>query len=308
MGNIVVVGSANTDLTVQVPQLPGPGETVLGSDFHQAAGGKGANQAVAAARAGGSVSFVGCVGEDAFGRQALQDLGKEDIDTEHVFTAKGVPTGVALITVDETGENSIAVAAGANAELTPERLARAQATLAAADVLLVQLEVPLETVEAAVRAASEHGAAVVLDPAPAQPLGRALLERVSVLTPNAAEAEQLAGARVDREAGPQALAATLHAQGAGGVIVTQGTSGAFVAGGIEGRQEQVPGRNVEATDATAAGDVFSGTLAVALAEGRPLSEAARFANAAAALSVTVRGAQPSVPHREAIETALKVHA
>lgn len=297
-----MVGSSNTDLTVRVAELPRPGETVLGGEFYRTAGGKGANQAVAAARAGGRVSFVGCVGEDAMGRQALRNLAEEGIDTEHVFAAAEAPSGVALIMVDADGENSIAVAPGANAELLPERLGEAKKVIAEADVLIAQLETPIETVERAVQTAAEGGATVVLNPAPAQPLERKVLRHVSVLTPNAAEAEGLTGVEVDGKSGLQEAAARLHSQGVETVVVTLGARGVYLSGAAG--EELVPGLQVEANDTTAAGDVFNGALAVALSEGRSLPEAAHFANTAAALSVTVRGAQCSVPLREDIDAVL----
>lgn len=302
MGNIVVVGSSNTDLTVQVTELPRPGETVLGGEFYRTAGGKGANQAVAAARAGGHVSFVGCVGEDAMGRQALRNLTEEGIDTEHVVATAEAPSGVALIMVDAHGENSIAVAPGANAMLRSEILSEAKKVIAEADVLIAQLETPIESVERAVQTAAEGGATVILNPAPAQPLERKVLKHVSVLTPNAAEAEQLTGIAMDREEGLRKAASRLRAQGVERVLITLGPRGVFLSHAAG--DEFVPGLQVQTIDTTAAGDVFNGALAVALSEGHSLLEAVHFANTAAALSVTVRGAQRSVPLRRDIDAAL----
>lgn len=296
MGKIVVVGSSNTDMVVTVPALPRPGETVLGGAFYTAAGGKGANQAVAAARAGGAVTFVAAVGDDAFGAQALDGFRAAGIDTTLVFTLPEVPSGVALILVDERGENSIAVASGANALLRPHHIEQARAAIAEADVMLVQLETPLETVAAAVGLAAQHGTRVILNPAPAQPLADALLRQVSVLTPNTTEAALLTGLPLDAE--PGTVATALQARGVETMLITLGAAGVYLAA-AEGR-EHLPAFAVAAVDTTGAGDVFNGTLAVALAEGQPLREAARFACAAAALSVTRRGAQPSAPHRDAI--------
>ncbi|HET8655363.1 MAG TPA: ribokinase [Longimicrobiaceae bacterium] len=302
MGKIVVVGSSNTDMIVNVREMPRAGETVLGGTFFMAAGGKGANQAVAAARAGGDVTFVGCVGADLFGRQAVQQLTDDGIDTGFVFTEEGAASGVALILVDGTGENSIAVAAGANAMLRPAHLVRAEPAIRAADALVLQLETPLETVEAAARMAAERGVKVILNPAPAQPLDRELLRHVSILTPNETEAEALTGVGIGDDASLNEAASVLLSAGPDAVLITLGAHGVFVA--TAGVRERVPGIGVRAVDTTAAGDVFNGALAAALTEDRPLLEAVRFANAAAALSVTRLGAQPSVPHREEISSLL----
>ena len=306
MPKIVVVGSSNTDFTVQVSRMPEPGETVLGGAFHQAAGGKGANQAVAAARADGDVAFVACVGEDALGDQAIQGFVDDGIDVAHVVRTSEAASGVALILVDERGENSIAVAPGANAALTPTHLEKAERLIAEADVLVVQLEIPMETVRAAVEMAARQGTGVVLNPAPAQPLEDGLLRHVAVLTPNETEAARLTGIEVDGDGALDRAAEALLAKGVGAVLITLGRRGVFVA--TSDIRQRVPGFDVEAVDTTAAGDVFNGALAVAMAEGRPLVEAARFAGAAAALSVTVRGAQPSAPYREAIEALMQREA
>lgn len=298
MGNIVVVGSSNTDMVVKVPALPGPGETILGGAFFTAAGGKGANQAVAAARAGGAVTLVACVGDDTFGAQAVEGFQADGIDTTFVFTMPKVPSGVALIMVDEGGENSIAVASGANALLRPVHLEQARDAIAEAEVVLVQLETPLETVAAAVRIAAHHGTRVILNPAPAQALGKDLLRDVSVLTPNVSETTLLTGMPLDKALDFAAAASLLQAQGVGSVVITMGADGLFLAD-AEG-QERLPAFEVEVEDTTGAGDVFNGALAVALAEHQPLGTAVRFAAAAAALSVTRSGAQPSAPYREEI--------
>ena len=297
-GNIVVVGSSNTDMVVRVPALPRPGETVLGGTFYTAAGGKGANQAVAAARAGGAVTFVACVGDDAFGAQAVQGFREDGIDTTYVFTTPDAPSGVALIMVDDDAENSIAVASGANALLRPHHIEQAQDAIAGADVLLVQLETPLETVAAAVRLAARHGVRVILNPAPAQTLDDALLQHVSVLTPNVSETELLTGLSLGDAARLAAAATALLAKGIEAVLITLGSDGLYVAASEV--REQLSAFEVKAVDTTGAGDAFNGALAVALAEQQPLREAARFAAAAAALSVTRRGAQPSAPRRDEI--------
>lgn len=295
---IVVVGSSNTDMVVRVPGLPRPGETVLGGTFFTARGGKGANQAVAAARAGGAVSLIACLGDDPLGDATLAALAAEGIDVSGVRRAAGTPSGVALILVDQRGENSIAVAPGANALLDPQQVERCAELLSPRDVLLAQLETPLESVQAAVRAASRVGARTILNPAPARDLPDELLALVSVLTPNEAEAARLAGVPVSEEQSLEKMAAALLRRGAGAVVITLGAGGAFVA--TTELRQVVPGLRVEARDTTGAGDVFNGALAVALAEGTSLVEAVRFANAAAAISVTRDGAQPAAPHRAEI--------
>ena len=298
MGNIVVAGSSNTDMVVKVPQMPRPGETVLGGTFFMAAGGKGANQAVAAVRAGGAVTFVACVGADAFGEQAVQGFRKDGIDTKYVFTVDEAPSGVALIMVDDGGENSIAVASGANARLYPHHIDEAAAAIAAADVLLVQLETPLATVEAAVALAAAHGTRVILNPAPAQALGDDILQHVSVITPNRSEAELLTGLALDHPSRLDEVASALLSRGADVALITLGGEGLYLA--TSERRERIPAFDVQPEDTTAAGDTFNGALSVALSESMPLRDAARFASAAAAISVTRRGAQPSAPHRDEI--------
>lgn len=293
--NVVVVGSSNTDMTVNVPKMPGRGETVLGGTFYMACGGKGANQAVAAARAGAEAAFVGCVGDDMFGRQALQELQQEGINTDHMRVLENTSSGVALIFVDKEGDNSIAVAPGANHELQPEHIERLQPPLQAADVLMLQLEIPIATVKAAARVGAAHGTKVVLNPAPAQLLGKELLQHVSIITPNENEAALLTGVSVDNRSGLEEAAGRLLSNGVEAVLITLGAQGVYAA--TEKWHQHIPGRTVEAVDTTAAGDVFNGVLAAALAEGQRLEAAARLANTAAALSVTRRGAQPSAPHR-----------
>jgi ribokinase len=292
---ILVVGSSNTDMIVRVPRIPRPGETVLGRGFSMAGGGKGANQAVAAARAGGRVTFVARVGDDVFGERALGGFAADGIDTRFVLRTPGAASGIALIDVDDRGENSISVASGANALLSAADVGAAAGALAAADLVLLQLESPIEAVEAALRRAGEAGVPVILNPAPARPLEDRLLARVSVLTPNETEAELLSGIAVRDEGGVRAAAALLRARGPRAVVVSLGARGVYaLAPEFEGF---LPAFRVEAVDTTAAGDVFNGALAVALAEERPLAEALRFAQAAAAISVTRAGAQHSAPAR-----------
>jgi ribokinase len=298
--NVLVVGSSNTDMIIRVPRIPRPGETVLGGEFSMAAGGKGANQAVAAARAGGRVTFVARVGDDDLGARALADLAAAGIDTRFVLRTAGTSSGLALITVDERGENSISVASGANALLSVEDVEAAAAAFSAADIVLLQLESPLPTVEAALRLAKDNGVPVILNPAPARELDDALLALVSLLTPNEHEAEILTGIAVNDGSGARRAAGRLKERGAAGVVITLGERGVYAsAGGFEG---PVPAFKVDPVDTTAAGDVFNGALAVAIAEKLPMFEALRFAQAAAAISVTRPGAQPSAPTRAEMET------
>jgi len=288
---IVVVGSSNTDMIIKLDRIPRPGETILGGAFVTAAGGKGANQAVGAARAGGQVTFISRVGQDMFGDQAVAGFVKDGIVVDHVTRDKTNPSGVALIFVAKDGENCIAVAGGANAKLSPADVKKAKPAFARASVLVMQLETPLDTVQAAADLAAKAGVRVILDPAPAQPLPDKLLKQVSILTPNETEAELLTGIAVNDDASAATAAANLRARGA------------YMATEYGG--QLVPGFKVKAVDTTAAGDIFNGALAVALAEGKPLDLAVRFANAAAAISVTQLGAQPSAPTRLEIEKFLK---
>ena len=301
MQKIIVVGSSNTDLIIKMPRIPKPGETIIGGDFSMAAGGKGANQAVAAARSGGQVTFIARVGNDLFGEQAIKGFAADGINVGGVIKDTNAPSGVALIFVGSDGENSIGVASGANAKLSVEDIERTRDIISSAGILLIQLETPIETVKAAVQFAA-RGTRVILNPAPAQPLDDEILSRVSILTPNESEAELLTGVTIENEAGAATAATALRARGVETVLITLGVQGVFVAGadfcGI------VPGFSVTPVDTTAAGDVFNGALAVALAEKKPLQEAVRFANAAAALSVTKLGAQPSAPWRQEIEAFL----
>ena len=299
---IVVVGSANTDMVLRTPRLPAPGETVLGGGFVLAGGGKGANQAVAAARAGGRVAFVARVGSDVFGSQTAAALLGDRIGADFLFRDRVRPTGVALIFVAADGENCIGVAPGANAALSARDVRASAAAFQGAGWLLTQLETPLPAVSAAVDMAVRGGVRVILNPAPARPLPGTLLKRLHILTPNESEASALTGRRVSGERGAARAAAALRARGVRTVIVTLGRRGAYAAGSdYEGL---VPGFRVRAVDTTAAGDVFNGALAVALSENKALPDAVRFANAAAALSTTRPGAQPSAPRRREIDRFL----
>ncbi len=300
--NITVVGSSNTDMIVKAARIPRPGETILGGDFSTAAGGKGANQAVAAARAGGSVTFIARVGDDLFGNEALNGFRADNIDVSAISQDSDAPSGVALILVDDNGENSIAVASGANARLTPADIEAAQDSIENADVLLMQLEVPLEAVESAAQIAAANDVPVILNPAPARELPDSLLANCSIITPNETEAELLTSITVESESDAKKAADALKARGVGTVIITLGARGVFVSD--ESFEGMVKGFSVEAVDTTAAGDVFNGAFAVAFAEGKTLNDAVRFANAAAALSVTKLGAQPSAPKRDEIMNML----
>jgi ribokinase len=302
-GSIVVVGSSNTDMIIRVPRIPRAGETLLGGEFLTAAGGKGANQAVGAARAGGKVAFIARVGRDAFGDQAIAGLLRDGIDVSRVFRDKLTPSGVALIFVAQDGENSIAVAGGANAKLSPSDVKKAAGVIRSAGLLVAQLETPLATVTAAVELAVKAGVPVILNPAPARPLPNSLLERISILTPNETEAELLTGIKVTDAAAAAKACSKLRSRGVGIVILTLGERGAFLADA--NGQRLVPGFKVKTVDSTAAGDIFNGALSVALAEGKAVFDAVRFANAAAALSVTRLGAQPSAPSRADIEKFIR---
>ncbi|MCD6394889.1 MAG: ribokinase [Planctomycetes bacterium] len=302
---IVVVGSSNTDMIIKIDRIPRPGETVIGGRFSTAPGGKGANQAVAAARAGGDVAFIARVGNDMFGSEALKGFAADEINIDHVTKDTTAPSGVASIFVDKNGENSIAVASGANANLSPADIEAAEKTIACADILVMQLETPIETVTAAAMMAHADGVKVILNPAPAQPLTDDLLKTVSILTPNESEAELLTGIGVENEDGARKAAEALLAKGVATVMVTLGENGVIIA--TADGVKKVDAFEVDPVDTTAAGDVFNGALAVAIAEGSRLEKAVLFANAAAAMSVTKLGAQPSAPTRHEIDEFMKNH-
>lgn len=291
--SICVIGSSNTDMVVKTEKLPVPGETVLGGQFLMNPGGKGANQAVAAARLGGQVTFVAKVGNDLFGQQAVQQFRREKINTEYVITDPDQPSGVALINVDAGGENCIAVAPGANGTLTPEDVEAALDTRPA--LVLLQLEIPLPTVEHVIRRSHEKGLRVVLNPAPAQALPADLLASLYLITPNETEAERLTGIRVTDPASAERAARQLRDQGVQNVIITLGAKGAYLL--TDSVSKLIATQPVTAVDTTAAGDCFNGALVVALAEDQPWEAAVPFACRAASLSVTRLGAQASMPFR-----------
>ena len=290
---IVVVGSVNTDMVVKGPRLPAPGETVIGGAFVMVPGGKGANQAVAAARLGSEVTLIAKVGQDLLGDQAVENYRREGINTDQVFRDTGAHTGVALILVDDRGENLISVASGANAALTPADIDGAADCIAGADLLMLQLEIPLETVCRAAQIAATAGVRVILDPAPAAPLPRKLLRHATFLTPNEHEAESLTGVAVHDEKSARAAAQRLLEAGAHNVIITLGAKEALLAS--KQSVMLIAGQAVNAVDSTAAGDAFNGGLAAALGRGLDIEAAVRQACLVGALSTTRLGAQSSLP-------------
>ncbi|MCK5692920.1 MAG: ribokinase [Bacteroidales bacterium] len=298
MKKIVVVGSSNTDLIIKVSEIPRPGETLLGGEFMTFPGGKGANQAVAAARAGGDIIFIASVGDDSYGKEAIKGYKLDNINTENIKICKGVPSGIALITISDSGENAITVASGANALLLPTDLEEIEEPFQEADYMLIQLETPLETVQKAVELCVELDTRVILNPAPAAELPDEILDKVSIITPNETEAERLTGITVKDVPTAAKAADSLHKRGIETVIITMGAMGAYVSDQVSGIRKLVPGFSVQAVDTTAAGDVFNGQLAVSLAEGKQLERAIVIAHAAAALSVQKLGAQSSIPRRE----------
>ena len=293
--SILVIGSSNTDMVIKAPHLPAPGETILGGTFIMNAGGKGANQAVAAARLGGAVIFICKTGNDIFGKQALQLFKQEGIDTAYIVEDPLYPSGVALITVDDHAENCIVVASGANAHLTAHDLVPAIECFEKAAIVLLQLEIPIETVTHAAFVAAGLNKKIILNPAPMCVLTDELLQYVSVITPNETEAFMLTGIRVTDEISAEQAARRLHAKGIATVIITLGAKGALLL--HEDTCVLVRAPVVSAVDSTAAGDIFNGALAVALSENKAMTEAVEFACKAAAISVTRLGAQASAPFR-----------
>jgi ribokinase len=298
MSEVVVVGSLNMDLVVRAPHLPVPGETLLGGGFSTTPGGKGANQAVAAARLGAGTAMIGCVGEDAFGRQLRGGLELDHVDASAVRTVPGRSSGVALIVVDDGGRNGIVVVPGANGDLAPEDIDGQAHLIAGTRVVALQLETPLATVEHAARAAKRQGKIVVLNPAPAQPLPPSLIGCADFLVPNEIEAAMLTGLRVESIESATEVARRLRLQGAANVLVTLGERGvvAVTSAGVQ----HFPARRVQAVDSTGAGDTFIGGFCAALATGRTVTDAIAFAQAAAAISVTRPGAQASIPFAQEV--------
>ena len=302
-GKLVVLGSINADHILNLESFPTPGETVTGHHYQVAFGGKGANQAVAAGRSGADIAFIACTGDDDIGERVRRQLQSDGIDVAPVRAVKDQSTGVALIFVNAEGENVIGIHAGANAALSVEQVEAEKARIAGAQALLMQLESPLESVLAAAKIAHQHQTTVVLNPAPARELSDELLALVDIITPNETEAEKLTGIRVENDDDAANAARVLHEKGIGIVMITLGSRGVWVS--HEGQGRRVPGFKVQAIDTIAAGDTFNGAFVTALLEGIALDEAIRFAHAAAAIAVTRKGAQPSVPWREEIDEFLR---
>jgi len=302
-GKLVVLGSINADHILNLEHFPTPGETVTGQEYQVAFGGKGANQAVAAGRSGADIAFIACVGDDDTGSRVSKQLASDNIDTSPISTIKDAATGVALIFVNSAGENVIGIHAGANAALTPTLVAEQNKKIAEASALLMQLESPLESVLAAAKIAHQNQTKVVLNPAPAYALSDELLALVDMITPNETEAEKLTGVRVENDDDAAVAAQALHAKGIETVIITLGSRGVWLS--ENGKGQRVPGFKVKAVDTIAAGDTFNGALVTALLEEKPMNEAIRFAHAAAAIAVTRKGAQPSVPWRHEIDEFLQ---
>lgn len=302
-GKLVVLGSINADHILNLESFPQPGETVTGSQYQVAFGGKGANQAVAAGRSGADIAFIACTGDDDTGERVRNQLQTDNIDIAPVSVVAGESTGVALIFVNQEGENVIGIHAGANAALSLARIEAQRDLIAGADALLMQLESPVESVLAAARIAHENHTIVALNPAPARLLSDDLLALVDIITPNETEAEKLTGIRVENDSDAARAAQALHAKGIETVIITLGSRGVWAS--VKGEGRRVAGFKVKAVDTIAAGDTFNGALMTALLEKRALDEAIRFAHAAAAIAVTRKGAQPSVPWRKEIDEFLR---
>ena len=297
---ILVLGSVNADHVLDVKSLPAPGETMVGSKYRVVAGGKGANQAVACARLGGNTQFLACVGDDTEGHTTIASLSRDGMDTSAIAISRDSRTGVALIFVNAQGENCIGISAEANSEIGPEDIRGNASLIASADYLLMQLEIPIESVTLAAEIASERQTRVILNPAPAtDSIPERLLACTDIITPNQTEAEILTGVTVETEDGAERAAVLLHQRGIETVIITMGKTGAFVSD-PDGKR-MIAGHTVEAVDTTAAGDTFNGALTVALSEDKSLDEAVSFANSAAAISVTRAGAQPSIPYRKDLQ-------
>ncbi|WP_085537653.1 ribokinase [Massilibacteroides vaginae] len=300
---ILVVGSSNTDMVIKTKHLPRPGETVLGGTFFMNPGGKGANQAVSVARLGGQVSFVCKTGNDIFGHQSQQLFEEEGIDTSYVFSDNKSPSGVALITVDEQAENCIVVASGANANLLPVDLASIETFIDKFDIVLMQLEIPMDTVEYVAELAYKKNKKVILNPAPAHHLSSSLLKHLYIITPNETEAEMISGVKIINQETAERAAKVIIEMGVQNVIISLGSKGALAY--CKSEQKLIPAFKVEAVDTTAAGDIFNGALALALSEGRSIVESVQFACKASAISVTRVGAQASAPYRNEVDVFTK---
>lgn len=298
---IIVLGSSNTDMMIQSERLPKPGETILGGTFLMNAGGKGANQAVAAARLGGNVTFIAKVGDDSFGEKSIDLYKKEGIHTNYITKDAFSPSGIALINVDQQGENSIVVAMGANGTLVSEDLKISETEIKQAKVLLMQLEIPMDTVEYAANLAHSNGVKVILNPAPAQDLSEKLLKCLDIIILNETEAEMISNVKVLDFETAKVAANEIVKKGVDKVIITMGSHGAMLKDGD--KYLEVLAHKVKAVDATAAGDTFCGAIAVAICEGKSLEEATCFANKCSAITVTKMGAQTSIPTLHEVNTS-----
>jgi ribokinase len=296
---ILVIGSSNTDMVVKTPRFPAPGETILGDDFFMNQGGKGANQAVAVSRLGGDVSFVCKTGNDIFGSQSRELFREEGINTEYMLSDPDNPSGTALITIDSKGENNIVVVPGANGKLTPVDIDGVSLLIEQSDYILMQLEIPLDTVEHVTDLAWNHNKKVIINPAPAAKLPDSLLSKLFLITPNKGESEILSGVKIGDKESILAAAKAIHEKGVKNVIITLGADGCLV---YNGDIAWIDAEKVSAVDTTAAGDVFTGALTVAISEGQKITDAASFAGKAAAISITRYGAIPSIPKREEVIT------
>lgn len=305
MKKIVIVGSCNTDMVIKSDRLPVPGETILGENFLMNPGGKGANQAVAVARLGGNTTLIAKTGNDIFGRQSVELYNSEGINTDYIFSDADNPSGVALITVDSYGENCIVVALGANMSLSPKDINKAKEVITTADILLMQLETPIETVEYAADLAAKNGVKVVLNPAPAQSISSSLMKNLYLITPNKTEAELLSGIKVIDWESAKKAANIIGSKGIENVIITLGSKGSLVK--IKEEFHQIDAVKVNAVDTTAAGDTFNGALCVGLSEGLSIVDSVKMASRAAAITVTRMGAQSSLPFRSEVsaETLIK---
>ncbi|CAM3554746.1 ribokinase [Shewanella pealeana] len=299
MSQLIVLGSVNADHVLQVPSFPRPGETLHGHNYQVIPGGKGANQAVAAARLGGDIGFIACVGDDSFGQNIRQTFTNDGMDISAVHMIENTPTGIAMIQVSDCGENSICIAAEANNALTAEIVEQHSAMIEQAEYLLMQLETPLAGIELAASIAKVHGTQVVLNPAPARSLPDALLAMVDIITPNETEAEVLTGVAVTDADSAAKAAQVLHDKGIATVMITLGAKGVYLSEQDTGKI--IPGFKVKATDTTAAGDTFNGAFVTGLLEGKAIENAIVFAHGAAAISVTRFGAQTSIPSRDEVE-------
>ena len=296
---IVIVGSANTDMVISADHFPLPGETLMGTNFMTNFGGKGANQAVAAARLGGQTVFIGKVGNDNFGTSIISNLESEGINVSHLYTTQKTSTGVALITTIPSGENSIIVNAGANGQLTADDVRDSEEVIAEAGTVLMQLETPVAALTEAAKLGKKHGAFTVLNPAPASLLPHELLENIDLLIPNETEASSISGVEIKDESTAMEAISAIQGMGVKNVIITVGSKGAIAK--VDGKMIMVPAFKVKAIDTTAAGDTFCGALCVALSEGKDIEAAIRFGNKASSVSVTRKGAQLSIPQRKELE-------